>query len=189
MVILDSGHGGLVEGKYTTAGKRAYWNEFTINEGVLNRAVVNLLAFKLDAHNIPCHIINPENHDTRLGTRVSKANQLAKKYDCIYISVHHNAGRGTGCEVFTSIGSTDSDDIAKALEDEFVNIPLKWRGCKERNFYVLRSTRCPAVLTEFSFMDTFDDAHYMMNGGIEDEAEWIFNAIRTYFYKHKIQTL
>lgn len=186
MILLDSGHGGLIEGVYQTNGKRASHGYFDIHEGVLNRAVVNLLAFKLNANRISCHIINPENEDISLDERVYRVNNLCLDHPCILISVHHNAGGGTGTEIFTSIGSTLSDRIAKEFETESAYIPLKYRGTKERDFYILRRTRCPAILTEFSFMDNFNDAYYMMNGGIEEEAEWIFNSIERYLYKNKL---
>ena len=60
-----------------------------------------------------------------LGERVRIANEIAAKNNgrAIYVSVHGNAGGGTGFEVYTSKGQTKSDKIAgfymDAMAEEF----------------------------------------------------------------------
>lgn len=172
IVLLDNGHGGLVNGEYQTAGKRKDWgHKGIIYEGEFNRAIVNGIIQELTLHNIPYVNIAPEYWDVRLETRVRRAN----KYDprkSFYLSVHSNAGGGKGSEVFTSPGDTKSDAIATIFGEEyktqFPNRRLRTDFSdgdldKERRFYVLTKTKMPAVLTESFFMDNFEEFETILN--------------------------
>lgn len=167
LFILDAGHGGIISGRYQTAGKRSpIWSDGSqLFEGEFNRAIVAGISQQLTQHNIKHHILVPEQRDIHLRDRVRRANRLAKhysRYQCILISVHANAGGGSGFEVFTSKGKTRSDEIADhfalAFKDIFPNKPLRsdFRDGdydKDRSFYILRYTSMPAILTENFFMD------------------------------------
>jgi len=176
LVILDNGHGGLDKGKYTTAPAKMHTFEdgFTIYEGHFNREIVKKLAYQLKSLGIPHHVLVPGPQDTPLAERVRVANELASKWKgkAIYISVHGNGGGGTGFEVYTSKGQTKSDVVAEfymdAMAEEFPNKAARvdltdGDKDKEANFYVLRKTSCPAILTESFFMDTRADAELMMS--------------------------
>ena len=163
IVLLDNGHGGLINGKYQTPGKRSpVWNDGSqLFEGEFNRAIVNGIIEQLTRLNIKYVNIAPEYRDVTLQTRVNRANQYPVR-SSFYISVHANAGGGSGYEVFTSPGSTKSDRIATIFGQEFKktypNKPLRADFSdgdldKEAKFFVLRKTRMPAILTENFFMD------------------------------------
>lgn len=189
MIILDAGHGGMIDGVYQTSGKRSpIWEDGRqLFEGVFNRNVVQKLHKLCEFHSIDSHILVPEDEDISLPERVKRANDIYnKRKDAIYVSVHANAGGGTGFEVFTSVGETASDSIAESFIFEFAeSIPeLKLRADnsdgdkdKEAHFYVLKYTNCPAVLIECFFMDTLEPDCRM---GMEDEdrfVEAIFSGI------------
>lgn len=172
IVLLDNGHGGLINGKYTTPGKNKDWGDAgVIYEGEFNRAIVNGIIEQLTYHKIPYVNIAPEYRDVRLSTRVKRANAYASQ-PCFYLSVHSNAGGGKGCEFFTSPGVTGSDAIAtifgEAYQKEFPDRALRSNYLdgdldKERRFYVLMRTKMPAVLTENFFMDNFDEFKETLN--------------------------
>jgi len=189
MIILDAGHGGMINGVYQTKGKRSpIWDDGRqLFEGVFNRNVVNKLHKLCQHHSIDSYILVPEQEDISLKERVRRANVLYKeREDAIYFSIHANAGGGTGYEVFTSVGDTASDPIAEIVIEDFIeSIPeLKLRKDtsdgdldKEAHFYVLKKTHCPAILIECAFMDTLEPDCKMM---MEDEdrfVEAIFNSI------------
>ena len=79
-----------------------------------------------------------------------------------FLSIHINAGGGTGYEdyIHSSLSSTSTagkiqNEINKAVVSE-----TGWRnrGKKKANFAVLRQSKMPAVLTENGFIDTKSDA-------------------------------
>lgn len=166
IVLLDNGHGSLINGKYQTAGKRKDWKDKgIIYEGEFNRAIVNGIIEQLSVLKIPYVNIAPEYRDVRLETRAKRANKYPPR-SSFYLSIHSNAGGGRGSEIFTSPGSTKSDKIAtvfgeeykkefpkRKLRDDYSDGDLD----KERRFYVLTKTKMPAILTENFFMDNFEE--------------------------------
>lgn len=173
IVLLDNGHGGLINGEYQTPGKRKDWgDDGIIYEGEFNRAIVNGIIEQLTLLQIPYVNISPEYRDVSLSTRVNRANKYAGQ-ECIFISVHSNAGGGKGCEFYTYFGETKSDQIATLFGEEYKKIfphqPLRTDYSsdgdvdKEANFYVLRKTIMPAVLTENFFMDNFQEFSEILN--------------------------
>lgn len=162
--LLDNGHGGVIDGLYQTEGKRSpKWDDGAIlYEGEFNRSIVNRLIEMLTADRVSYVNIAPELEDIALNERVRRANNYHHQRNCIYVSIHANAGGGTGYEVYTSPGETDSDAVATVFFNEFKNeFPdIRMRADtldgdvdKEANFYVLTRTRMPAILTENFFMD------------------------------------
>ena len=82
----------------------------------------------------------------------------------IYVSIHANGfddESANGWSVYTSEGETKSDIIAKILEGKAaVEFPdEKMRGKKESNFWVLRKTVMPAILSENFFMTNSENCH------------------------------
>lgn len=166
-ILLDPGHGGIINGIYQTAGKRSpLWsNGKQLFEGEFNRAITQGISLALTLHGIENKIIVPEREDISLQIRASRANHLATQYphhQCLLISVHANAGGGKGFEIYTSRGQTNSDIVADhishAFTQVFPNKPLRsdysdGDSDKERGFYMLRKTHMAAVLTENFFMD------------------------------------
>lgn len=188
LYILDPGHGGLVNGKYQTAGKRSpkFPDGRVLFEGVNNRDNVERIMAKFKANGLDCIDIVNSDLDVSLGERVRKANALAKDRKCIYISIHSDAaGDGikwhpaSGISVWTSKGQTKSDIFASIVIDElqakFLQ-SIKWRTNTtdgdedhEENFYVLRETRCPAILCELGFHTNEAETKRMMTTEFKDK--------------------
>lgn len=163
LVLIDNGHGSLINADYQTTGKRSpIWNDGTqLFEGEFNRAIVNGIIEQLVTLRIPFVNIAPEYRDVTLMTRVNRANTYSSS-GVFYLSVHSNAGGGHGSEIYTSKGNTKSDNIAtifgEEFQKEFPNRKLRTDFSdgdldKEQQFYVLKKTSMPAILTENFFMD------------------------------------
>jgi N-acetylmuramoyl-L-alanine amidase len=93
-----------------------------------------------------------------LSERTNAANTWGADY---YLSIHINAGGGTGFEsyIYPGVGSptTTYQDI---IHDEILKVvDFSNRGKKSANFHVLRETRMPALLTENGFIDNTNDAN------------------------------
>lgn len=188
IVILDNGHGK------ETAGKRSpIWSDGSqLFEWEFNRDIVRRIAEKLQADGVPYRILVPEENDISLSERVKRANEIAKENNGkVYVlSVHANAGGGTGWEVYTSPGETKADAIATVFAEEAqrVFVPDGWRmrfdyadgnPDKEAAFYILKHTSCPAILTENFFMDTEKDCRFIMSDdGREQIADMHVAAIK-----------
>ena len=169
--ILDNGHGGIIDGEYQTAGKRSpVWDDGSqLFEGEFNRAIVNRLVKMCAEEGIECVNLVDTQEDTSLSKRTEKANDIHRKRadkdgKSIYVSIHadaFNKESANGWSVYTSEGKTKSDIIAKVLLDkateEFPD--EKMRGHKESNFWVLRKTVMPAILSENFFMTNYSNCH------------------------------
>lgn len=73
------------------------------------------------------------------------------------ISIHLNAGGGTGCEVYytSSKGKTYAGKVSAAVAKA---LGIKDRGAKESDtLYVLNHTKSPAILVECCFVDNKTD--------------------------------
>lgn len=167
IVILDNGHGGIINGLYQTAGKRSpIWEDGSqLFEGEFNRSIVNHIIENLTRLKIKYVNVAPEYNDVRLETRVKRANDYSKN-NSFYLSIHSNAGGGRGSEIFTSPGETKSDKIATSFGNEYKKVfPDRILRTdfsdgdldKERGFYVLTRTLMPAILTESFFMDNEEE--------------------------------
>ncbi|KOS08164.1 cell wall hydrolase [Flavobacterium akiainvivens] len=172
IVLLDNGHGGLINGVYQTPGKRSpIWADGSqLFEGEFNRAIVNGIIEQLTVLKIPYVNIAPEYTDITLEERVKRANSYYGS-PCFYVSVHSNAGGGTGSEIFTTPGQTKSDSIATVFAGVYKEVfpERKFRADlsdgdpdKEANFYVIKNTKMPAILTENFFMDNEDECKNLL---------------------------
>jgi len=170
IVILDNGHGKNTPGKCSPIwpdGSQLFEYEF-------NRDIVNRIKLGLDIVKIKSIILVPELNDISLYDRVNRANEYHKvnNFNTILISIHANAGGGTGWEIFTSPGQTESDYLAQQIfasaHNNFKEIKFRRDNSdgdddKEENFYILRKTKAPAVLSENFFMDNEKDCRYIMS--------------------------
>ena len=172
LIILDNGHG------MDTKGKRSpVWSDGSqLIEAEFNRDIVNRIARKLNMLAVPYAILVSELNDVPLEERCRRANMWHEAYDhdSVLISVHANAGGGKGWEVFTSPGETKADEIATIIAEqakaEFEPDGFKMRfdhtdgdPDKEADFYILKHTKCPAVLTENFFYDNEAECRFLMS--------------------------
>lgn len=203
--LLDAGHGGIIDNKYQTAGKRSYFKngqlldlknkgvdwcekncDFKVYEGVTNRDIVARIKKLCDEHQIKYVDVVDSQTDVPLSTRVQRANAYyAHDKDSIYLSIHSDAFNiesAQGFSVYTTPGFTNSDKIAlyifKEMAIEFSDHkprPDYTDGDpdKEAQFYVLKNTAMPAVLSENLFYTNWREAQII---GSEEGRERIANA-------------
>lgn len=173
LVILDAGHGGIRNGVYLTAPAKmhTFSDGFTFYEGVVNRKILKLVQNGLTALDIDHTTVSDDIEDTSLMERVKLANAVYKKNKNAYlVSIHSNAGGGSGIEVFTSIGETKSDKIGEIFCRNYQQLLPQFSfrkdtydgdDDKEANFYVISKTLCPAVLVENLFFDRRSEADFL----------------------------
>lgn len=174
IIILDPAHGSDVPGKRSPNGKHLEYR--------WSREICKALANKLVANDFRVEFSNNSEKEIGLSKRVSFANHLDFNEGEIkfLVSLHNNAaGNGSdwmnarGVEIYTSRGSTRSDEFAevimKNLKTDFPdNNIVKFRYGndqlgKEANFSVLMGSTYYAVLLEWLFQDNKEDYELLQN--------------------------
>jgi N-acetylmuramoyl-L-alanine amidase len=197
-IILDPGHGGIdKDGNYTTAPNKMFKfpDGLTLYEGEINREIVlNMLECFKDYPEFNVITTVSDARDIALKQRVNLANYY-NPAETIFISIHCNAGGGTGFEIFTTKGENKSDilaeEIANAVEHIYKREGLGLRydtvdgdKDKEEQFYVIRKTLCPAVLIECGFFDNRKDAEHLIDPVFQgDIASFYVTGILNYISK------
>lgn len=191
LFVLDNGHGGMIDEKYVTSpGKMFVFPDgLTIYEGVFNRKVVQKLRNMLANAGIDYVTLVPEQEDVDLTRRVDRTNSLSRRKPAMLISIHGNAGGGNGFEVFTTKGETKADALAAVFCSTWEKLipefpvrkgPANTGPGKEANFYILKNTHIPAVLTENLFMDNRANCEFMLSeSGQQQIAQVHFQSIQT----------
>jgi len=166
--ILDAGHGGVAFGHYLTKGKRSPQVPPGIYEGEFNRKICSGVPKLLDGC-LDVMQLNPGPVNISLSSRVNYINELSALEKTILVSIHANASPAKGWSsangfvVFHSTNaSNESKELACIISDTMGKIVINSRGVKVSNFYILRKTKCPAVLVECGFMTNKEEA-IMMN--------------------------
>lgn len=190
VTLIDHGHGGIINNEYTTSPKKMYQHaDFVFYEGVFNRALAWMYAYKLYQHNLGYCIIGSTNYDIALKSRVRSANYLyykyKDKYRIYFHSIHGNAFEDdttvTGVEVFTSPGISMADPIATIFYNHLKELGWKMRSDgldgdpdKEAKLFVLTETQMPAILTETGFYTNEQEARLMKSSDTINEIANIF---------------
>ena len=122
------------------------------------------------------HIVIPavfDKHNNNLAAAVETANNNDAD---LFISIHLNAGGGTGCEAYTWKGA----NVKQAVKvcNNLANIGFKNRGIKDGSkLYVVKNTKMPAILIELCFVDNKQDAALFKKLGYSEIAKAIYKAI------------
>ena len=174
-ILIDNGHGIQTKGKRSPDGQLL---EYAYTRDLARRIVSILKARGYDSE-----LLVPEDDDIPLSERVRRTNahcQALGKSNVILISLHINAAgdstkwmNATGWSCYSCKGQTESDRLAdclyKAAEQILKNQVIRTDYARdgdadwEENFYILRHTQCPAVLTENFFMDSRSDLEYLQS--------------------------
>ena len=176
IILFDNGHGRETPGKRSPVwkdGRQLFEWEF-------NRDMVRRIISKCCHAGIRAVKLVPETFDVSLEERCKRANLWYDRCNgnCIVVSIHANAGGGTGFEVYTSPGQTQADPIAtkliERLQQDFPAIKMRKDMAdgdpdKEAGFYILKHTKAPAILVENLFMDTESDCRLLMSEDFRDK--------------------
>ena len=182
-ILIDNGHGILTKGKRSPDGK--------LLEYAYTRELARQIVATLKSRGYDSELLVPEDDDIPLSERVRRVNEICLTYEpswpaptghpnVILISLHLNAAgdgtkwvNATGWSCYTCKGQTESDRLADSLykaaeqilENQVIRTDYARDGDSdwEENFYILRHTLCPAVLTENFFMDKLSDRDYLQS--------------------------
>lgn len=151
---INAGHTKL--GKGTGASK--YLNESIENRKIAYELMKQLADTKHEV--VPIVFDKSENN-------LKEAVEHANKQKCdLFISIHLNAGGGTGSEVYTYKGAKLGQ--ATKILSELNKLGFKNRGIKNgTHLYVVKNTTMTALLVEVCFVDNSSDTALYKKVGIE----------------------
>lgn len=203
-ILLDAGHSSSKAHNITPGKRTPYLTSgvepaLSMYEGDFNRDIVRILEAKLKAGGYNVHIIVPEEEDISLAERVKRANKLCSEYgagNCLFVSIHSNAA-GNGKQWMDARGfsvhicqdaSKWSALMANLLYDEAQkdgHFRMRKPGQSQKywtnNFYVIKNTKCPAVLSESGFYDNVADCQFLLTDmAREAVAEFHYQALIKY---------
>lgn len=169
-VLIDNGHGANTPGKRSPDGR--------LREYAYAREIAGRVVFELRKKGIEAEQIVKEEVDVPLSERCRRVNEY-KASEAILVSIHCNAAGGgsawmqaRGWEAWTSIGQTKADKLAtclyEAAEEYLPGMKIRkditdGDPDKESGFYILKHTKCPAVLTENLFQDNRADVDFLLS--------------------------
>lgn len=195
IILIDNGHGINTPGKCSPDGK---YREFAFS-----REIAGMIHQQLTELGYDARLLVPETTDIPLAERARRANEICGRVgstNVILISIHSNAaGNGSwmearGWSAFTSKGKTRADELATCIYNEavknFADHKVRtdysdgdpdW----EEGFYILRKTKCPAVLSENFFHDNREDVAFITSTAgkqaiVKTHVDGIINYIRRY---------
>ncbi|NPC92691.1 N-acetylmuramoyl-L-alanine amidase [Bacillus sp. WMMC1349] len=173
-IFIDPGHGGIDPG--------------AVGNGLQEKNLALDIALALESlllkeyENVLVQLSRRNDETVSLMQRTETANNWKADF---FLSIHVNAGGGSGFEsyIFPDVGSPTTtyqdiihEEILKAVE-------FPDRGQKTADFYVLRETIMPALLTENGFVDNDNDANKLksaafINSIVKGHANGLANAFR-----------
>jgi N-acetylmuramoyl-L-alanine amidase len=177
--LLDNGHGKLTPGKrsplFDDGSTRLLEYEF-------NRDVVQRIITRLDAIGVQYVDLVPEVDlvDDFLEERVKRANAAPARLPRLFVSVHSNAAPApsgkwaaphiSGIETWCYHTSSAGRQLAGVFQRHLIE-EMGWRNRHiksrpSRQFYVLKKTIMPAILTENGFFNNKQQAKELMQPAV-----------------------
>lgn len=152
VLVLDAGHGINTAGKRTINGSRGVIREWNMNDSVVRKIIDILSEYDVTIYRTDD---STGNKDISLAERVKRCNAYNPH---LFVSIHHNAGGGTGTEVFWHTKGTSEDKkVAGIVAPKLASMcSVKNRGVKQAQLGVL-TCRATAILVEGGFMDHKSD--------------------------------
>lgn len=149
IIVLDPGHGGQDPGAV-----RHGLQEKELALDIARKTRDALLPYAVDVY-----MTRNSDIDLGLAERAELANRLGANY---FLSLHVNAGGGTGFESYIHPGAGARtlelrDVVHRHVSGFYESVGFRDRGKKNANYAVLRLTQMPAILLENLFIDTTGD--------------------------------
>lgn len=179
-ICIDPGHGGYDSGAVGPTG---------VYEKNVNLAIALKLGQILQKNGIDVvytrtsdNVSWPSDEVEDLQARCDIANNANVNY---FIAIHANSNdisSANGTETYYFDGSAEGQKLAQYIQQGLVNANgLQDRGTKTAEFYVLKNTNAPAVLTEVAFISNPKEESLLNNSDFQQKcAQGIANGILKY---------
>ncbi|WP_353148738.1 M56/M15 family metallopeptidase [Flavobacterium sp.] len=162
IIVIDAGHGGKDPGA-------------KIDEE-LESKIVESIAKKIKALNgsedLKIILLREDDSFVSLSDRVNKINQINPD---LLISLHLNASKNPNEKGVNAFISSQNGFYDKSLEkanqliENLSNNNLVKGGVKDANLYIIKNSKCPAVLLEVGYLSNVNDKAYITSESGKDE--------------------
>jgi N-acetylmuramoyl-L-alanine amidase len=169
LLVIRKAHGGADPGAVGNGLREA-----EVSERIVDKVIQKLSGFDLVIKEAP------------RGTPTQSAAYANQARADFYLSVHINAGGGTGFESYTHVAASAETLEKQALLHNTIMEFMKQRGVRDRgvkqaDFGELRGLTMPGVLIEVLFIDTEQDAAKLKDesflGGFANEAAYAVSQV------------
>ncbi|OJH13731.1 hypothetical protein FPG87_02495 [Flavobacterium psychrophilum] len=172
IIAIDAGHGGKDFGAQIG--------------GELEKKIVENIANKISLLNgkgeIEIVLLREDDSFIELSERVARINKINPS---LLISLHINASKNlkeNGVNAYVSKQNDFYDksmESAKNLVDKISNEKLAKGEVKDANFFVIKNSKCPALLLEVGYLSNENDKTYITSESGQNEiANQIFEFIK-----------
>jgi N-acetylmuramoyl-L-alanine amidase len=172
IIVIDAGHGGKDFGAQIG--------------GELEKKIVENIANKISLLNgkgeIEIVLLREDDSFIELSERVARINKINPS---LLISLHINASKNlkeNGVNAYVSKQNDFYDksmESAKNLVDKISNEKLAKGEVKDANFFVIKNSKCPALLLEVGYLSNENDKTYITSESGQNEiANQIFEFIK-----------
>lgn len=160
-IVIDPGHGGKDPGAVGPSG---------IKEANVNLQVALKVAEKLQRAGLSVKLTRTTDVFVDLQPRCDIANSWGADY---FVSIHCNAAgtpEARGTETYCYKLGGKGEVLAKSIQAELIAATGRLnRGVKTANYYVLRRTNMPAVLTELAFISNPEEERLLSNPEFQEK--------------------
>ena len=153
-IFIDPGHGGTDSG--------------AVGNGLQEKNITLQIATSLrdillnEYEDVSVMLSRTSDQTVSLSERTDTANNWGADY---YLSIHINSGGGTGFEsyIYPGVGAPTTTYQNIIHQEVLKIVDFTDRGEKTADFFVLRNSKMPAMLTENGFIDNANDAAKLKN--------------------------
>lgn len=172
-IFIDPGHGGSDPG---ATGNGLQEKTLTLQIALALRTIlIN------EYEGVSLLLSRTSDQYVSLSDRTNAANSWGADF---FLSIHINAGGGTGFEsyIYPGVGAPTTTYQSAIHSNVIQAVDFADRGRKTANFHVLRESAMPALLTENGFIDTVADANKLKtNSFIQSLARGYANGLEQAF--------
>lgn len=160
-IVIDPGHGGSDPGAVGPNG---------LKEAHVNLAIALKVAEKLRKTGVEVKLTRSSDVFIDLQPRCDIANSFGADY---FVSIHCNSAgtpEAKGTETYCYKFGGQGEILAKAIQTELIAATGRAnRGVKTANYYVLRRTNMPAVLTELAFISNPEEERLLADPAYQEK--------------------
>lgn len=184
VIYLDAGHGGKDCGAISN----------NIYEKDINLVLVKKLEKELVSKGAIVYLTRDGDYDLanknvnhRKRSDLTNRAYLINKSDCdIYLSIHLNSTTNSnwrGIQVYYDSRNKENLNLAKSINEEFVNFSKITRKIKkENNYYMYKQIKKTGILIEAGFISNPSDNYLLRDNDYQDKlVKVIANGVENYF--------